>query len=391
MSSKCEDDFWNTSASHGFNFDEDEDATEEFKEYVFSSGVEENSVLPIHSLISKLSLDLILEDIKSTNENIIAPVEETIKKMFNGQKYSLEVYKKFSDKLLLLDSAVNTMDGNIILNVILFLKSTLRQNIFNHQLAKRTIALKHYSNHLIVNNQYEELADLYMATGNHSNMKQVYYLSGRDIRNKESLYKKLEHVMIEHLQKLNNNEKRELQENMQLLQWQIDKRENCDSVIEQLAVICKKQWERNKSSNDAMMEFKDKLKIEDFSYDWTLMNVLASMQLWPQLTSSFMKSNWLSKRNILKTTLTPETFVYGISRHHPPKDVLEQFLHCISDSERSIYLAEKLNCHKFVIQHHINQRDRQALNAYKVKVVPQTQEFFLIENALHSSDKKWKN
>ncbi|XP_023016000.2 vacuolar protein sorting 16B [Leptinotarsa decemlineata] len=391
MVSKNEDDFWNTSASSGFNFDDDEDSNQPFKEFVFSSTSEENSILPIHSLISKASLDLILDDIKSTNDYIVPPVEETIKKMFNGQKYVLEVYKKLTDKLLLLDSAVNSMDGNVILGVVLFLKSTLRRNIFYHQLAKRTVAVRHYATHLIVNGQYEELADLYMVTGNNSGMRQVYYLSGRDIKNKDTLYKKLEHVMLEHLQKVSNDEKRELNENMQLLQWQIDRKETCNSVIEQLASLCKKEWERNKNSNDAIMDFKEKLKIDDFAFEWTAMNVLASMQSWPQLTALFMKSNWLSKKSSLKTVMPAEIFVYGISRHSPPKDALEQYLHCISDHDRALYLAEKLNCHKFVIHHFINQRDRQALLAYKAKVVPQNEEYFLIENALQSSDKKWKN
>lgn len=39
--------------------------------------------------------------------------------MFNGQEYSLDVYKKFDEKLLLLDSALEAMDGNIILKVSL--------------------------------------------------------------------------------------------------------------------------------------------------------------------------------------------------------------------------------------------------------------------------------
>lgn len=43
--------------------------------------------------------------------------------MFNGQKYYLEAYKKFSDKLLLLDAALESKDGNIIINV-----STLKVN-----------------------------------------------------------------------------------------------------------------------------------------------------------------------------------------------------------------------------------------------------------------------
>ncbi|KAJ8985849.1 hypothetical protein NQ317_006220 [Molorchus minor] len=276
--------------------------------------------------------------------------------MFHGQKYSLEVYKRFSDKILLLDSALETMDGNIIIN-------------------------------------FQEMADLYMATGNNANMKQVYYLIGKDISNKDILYKRLEHFTVEHMPKVNNNaDKLEFSENMQMLQWQIERKETqANSVIEQLALLCKSEWEKNKNANETIMDFKKRLRIDDFAYEWTVMNVMASMQLWPQLTATFIKPNWLTKKNALKTVMNPEIFVHGLSRHNPPKEVLEQYLSCISDSDKSLYLAQKLNCHKFVIQYYINQRDRLALINAKLKVTTQSEEYFLIENALQSSDKKWKN
>ncbi|KAJ8928522.1 hypothetical protein NQ314_018898 [Rhamnusium bicolor] len=96
-------------------------------------------------------------------------------------------------------------------------------------------------------------------------------------------------------------------------------------------------------------------------------------------------NNWLTKKNALKTVMNPEIFVYGMSRHKPPKDVLDQYLNCISDSDKSLYLAQKLNCHKFVIQHYIHHRDRLALISYKGKIAPQNEEYFMIENALQST------
>ncbi|CAH1103556.1 unnamed protein product [Psylliodes chrysocephalus] len=391
MTAKSSEDFWNTSSSSAFNFDDDEDDGSQ-PEYVFTSIPEENSILSIHSIISKTSLNLILDDLKSTNEYVAPPVEEVILKMLTGQKYSLEVYKKFTDKLVLLDSALESMDGDIILNVILFLKSTLRPNIFFHQLAKRKLAVKHYAIHLIVNNHYSEVADLYMRTGLNSNMKQLYYLIGRDIRNKESLLKRLETFTAEHLQKVNNNDdKLEILENSQLLKWQVEKNENCDSIIEQLAVLCKNEFEKNKNSIEILLDFKKRLKIDDFAFEWTVLNVLASMELWPQLTELFVKPNWLTKKNSLKTVMPAEIFVYGLSRHESPKEILELYLPYISDSERGLYLAQKMNCHKFVIQHYIKERDRLALIQYKSKVSPQDEEYFLIKNALLSNDKKWKN
>ncbi|XP_057672792.1 spermatogenesis-defective protein 39 homolog isoform X1 [Diorhabda carinulata] len=388
MSAKNSEDFWNTSSSSGFNFDEEEEQSQ--PDYVFTTIPEENSFISIHSLISKNSLDLILGDIKSTNEYVVPPVEEVIRKMFIGQTYSLEVYKKYSDKILLLESALDLMDGNVILNVILFLKSTLKQNLF-FQLVKKKVALKHYVHHLIVNNGYQELADLYMAIGQSYDFKQLYYLIGRDIKNKDILFKRLQAFITEHMQKVYNLDDRiELDANTQFLRYQIEVKETCNSAIEQLASLCKKEWSRSKNAIDIIMEYKMRLNIDNFAFEWTVMNVLASMKMWPQLSDFFIKPNWL-KKNSLKTVIPAETFVWGLSRHDPPKDVLEQYLPHIPDSDRSLYLAEKFNCHKFVIQSYVNQKDRLALISYKSKVSPQNAEYFLIENALQAVDKKWKN
>lgn len=58
---------------------------------------------------------LVLEDTKPEIQYVVPPI--VIKKMFNGLEYSLDIYKKFDEKLLLLDSALEAMDGNIILKV----------------------------------------------------------------------------------------------------------------------------------------------------------------------------------------------------------------------------------------------------------------------------------
>lgn len=179
--SKTAEDFWNTSFKSSFNFDEDDD--EEVRTHAlmpvlstfqksfnfqalddsFNETLQEpSSALPIHHIISKTSLDLLLDDIKSTNEQFATPIEETIKKMLNGHKYVLEHYRKLDEKLALLDASIETHDGNVIINVILFLKRTLKANLFYMNLSKRKVALRHYMNYLMLNNEFHALTDLYM-------------------------------------------------------------------------------------------------------------------------------------------------------------------------------------------------------------------------------------
>lgn len=58
-----------------------------------------------------------LDDIGSTLPVLVPQVEDTIKKMLVGHNYNLNCYVKFSDKVLLLDKALESSDGSVILKV----------------------------------------------------------------------------------------------------------------------------------------------------------------------------------------------------------------------------------------------------------------------------------
>jgi hypothetical protein len=49
--------------------------------------------------------------------------KETVKNIFLGQPYSLELYKSFTDKVALIDEALELGDGNAILAVSLEIHS----------------------------------------------------------------------------------------------------------------------------------------------------------------------------------------------------------------------------------------------------------------------------
>nr|CAI5823801.1 unnamed protein product [Callosobruchus analis] len=262
--------FWTSGSSLVFNFDDDDDEIlHEPVDFIFKSS-EDSFVLPIHSIISKTCLDfelgiivgpLVLAAAKPSKKDV-PPTEVTIQRLIKGQKSSLYNYRNLKDKISLLEAALHSKDGNIILMVILFLKQTLKQNIFFLQLSKWKLAVKHYAYHLIICNQFQELADLYMATGATSNMKQLFYLTGKDVTAKDILYKRLEHAFIEHLQNFAKPDmKVELCDNMQFLKWQIDKKESAASVVEQLALLCRKELDKKNENFNIINEFKEQFKL----------------------------------------------------------------------------------------------------------------------------------
>ena len=54
-------------------------------------------------------------------------------------------------------------------------------------------------------------------------------------------------------------------------------------------------------------------------------------------------------------------------------------------------LAKKVGAHSVVIDVYVAQRDRLALQSYKVKLVPNSSEWLYAENALSVSNTRWKN
>ncbi|XP_030748845.1 spermatogenesis-defective protein 39 homolog [Sitophilus oryzae] len=387
---KSEDDFWNTSSHSGFNFDEDEDTEEQANDNVLFHSLEENVDLPIHLLISKHGLDILLENVRSTLPTIVPPIEETIKKMVHGHKYNLHCYVKFQDKMNLLDQALQTYDANVILKVITYIKTTLKKNIFFHQISKRKVAVKHYAYHLITKNLLEELADFYMATGNSNLLTQIFYLTAHGmVVNKTYLHKKLQ-CNLEHLLEINPKSKSEISDNLQLINYQLEKNFKSTSVINQLVELCKAQPSTAKGMED-ILEFKKYFRIDDFTFDWTITNVFCTMKLWSNLKDYFIKSNWLTKKNSLKTSISAEAFLELLHKHDAPKEVLEQVLGCFSDSERALYFANLYKCHTFIIQYYVQQKDRQALIHYREKIVPYTPEYYLIDISLQTMEGKKRN
>lgn len=380
-----EDDFWNSSSRSGFSFDDEDLDTSASSSDLFRTTPEVSSELPIYAIISKKCLDILLDDARPALHPPVMSVEEAIRKMVSGHIHSLTGFVRFADKMTLLDKALETCDANVIIQVVLYLYRTLKSNIFYHQLVKRKVAVKHYAYYLFVRNHLEEAADLYMATGNSANMKYLYYLTGQGLTNKSILYKKLEQFVIEHT----SENCVDVQDHLTFLKFQTEHQFSSESVIGQLAELFKLNLTNHKGLEQAV-EFKKTYRIDDFAYDWTLLNVLASMKLWLHINDIFLKNNWLTKKSSLKTPIPADVFVIGLSRHQPPKDVLEGLLSYISDSDKAFEIANKLQCHTYIIQTYLNQRDRVSLLMYKEKVQPQSAEYCLIESALQSS-KQWKN
>ncbi|CAH1969945.1 unnamed protein product [Acanthoscelides obtectus] len=110
------DDFWTSGSSLVFNFDDDdEEIVESVDDFVFKTS-EDCSVVPIHSIITKHCLDLILADAKPRKHDLPS-VEIAIQRLLNGQKSAIYIYRSLKHKISLLEAALDIKEGNLILMI----------------------------------------------------------------------------------------------------------------------------------------------------------------------------------------------------------------------------------------------------------------------------------
>lgn len=100
---------------------------------------------------------------------------EAIKCLIRGRDVILSSYKSLNEKLALLDIAIEYHDGNAITAVVLFMKKTLKQSLFNRELCKRPQGANHYVCYLQQNGQINELIDVLTMLGRFEEAAVVKY------------------------------------------------------------------------------------------------------------------------------------------------------------------------------------------------------------------------
>lgn len=72
-------------------------------------------------------------------------------------------------------------------------------------------------------------------------------------------------------------------------EWQASKGIEADTVVELLVKYCKDLHEKNILTTNLLTEFKRHFELDDMTFEWTVMNVLASLELWTTISDFFIK------------------------------------------------------------------------------------------------------
>lgn len=91
--------------------------------------------------------------------------ERAVSTMLSGQQTRLEHFKSLHDKELLLDLAIDSGNGDAILQVVLFLEATLNRALFAQIMRNRIGAVNHYKNYLVCRGHVEKCSNFLTMLG----------------------------------------------------------------------------------------------------------------------------------------------------------------------------------------------------------------------------------
>lgn len=193
MSLEEEDDFWNSSDVKAFNFDDEDQTGESTSSTTGSHNLAQPTSTNITTSQHEVkTLGAILAAKPSSNEPFLKPsiimcngdkieallehLDQTLTSPTNHRRkldpkshikdvidrkaqIDFSPFKAKSDKLLLLDCAICSSDGNTITAASIFLSKTLKQSIFIEEMKRRPVAVDHYINYLEMTGRSREAND----------------------------------------------------------------------------------------------------------------------------------------------------------------------------------------------------------------------------------------
>ncbi|XP_077595030.1 spermatogenesis-defective protein 39 homolog [Stigmatopora nigra] len=335
---------------------------------------------------------------------------EVVDRMRRGKAASLEAFRCLSEKMELLDSAVDAHDGDVVTAVLIFLKKSLSQEVLFGQLASRRTALMHFINYLSESGQRRLLLDLYRSLGRHEDAALLQYR--------------------EHLGVADGNERRDflngclslsfcaedrahVRDQMALLERQMlleaadgeaqrsGKAEIFQKYPRKASVLhlplvttlyycCFYHYERPEGSSDGPGELRRSFKISEKQFLVTALSALAKRKSWSHVDALFTRRSWLGFTR-KKSPLAFRKVVEVLHRNGAPAPVLRDYVGLVEDVDARLALARKHKCHDLVIETYRELKERRALLAYRGQVEAGSAQERKIDELLANAQIRWKN
>ncbi|XP_072895390.1 spermatogenesis-defective protein 39 homolog isoform X1 [Hemitrygon akajei] len=336
--------------------------------------------------------------------------EQTVRQMQKGRMYSLERFRSLKDKLLLVDEAVQTHDGNVITAILIFLKKTLSKEVLFRELQCKQLALQQFVHYLKETGEQKLLMELLRALGRTEEAALLHYKEHLNIKdhNKKKEYLKScvglpfaiddgtfvedHYTLLERQIIIDENDKRvEASKQMKVFNEHPRKASIlCMPLVTTLYYSCFYHYGESDGTFSSPANLKKTFKISDKQYLLTALAARAKLKAWKDVDSLFITKNWLGYTK-KKAPIGFHRVVDILDKNNAPVEVTQEYIALVDNTELKLNLATKLKCHNIVIDTYRDLRDRQQLIQYKNKIDRNSQEQLKIDCILNNSQIRWKN
>lgn len=406
------DDYWNTSLNKSFSFDDD--IQEKLLDDNISeiSNVSTSTTISLHMIISDADLQVVLEDQMITepifpkasleeevkilrrklHESSYCPVLITINKLLLGKPCSLSIYKSLNEKQKLLDGAISCGNGDAILQIVMFLKSSLKSSLFHQILKERSAAVDHYVNYLNTTMKIGEASEILTMMGRHQEAAILQFkaaASSKNIIQKLENLKKINELFNQ--PGCNPHLAQQVTNYANLLELQINERLHFQphdilekSAIETLYYACEKfqKWS-DPAANSPINPYKvvENYAITPAQFEWIALNERGKSQAWRDIEGLFEKKSVLKKKTFA-IHIPLELAIIRLHQLRAPQAALNSFLQHVDDPERRLALSKKVGAIHSIVESLASLKDKQALEDFKETLASGTAEHFYAEKAI---------
>ena len=131
-------------------------------------------------------------------------------------------------------------------------------------------------------------------------------------------------------------------------------------------------------------------KLTEKQFAWASLHGRAAKSAWKDCETLVLAKGWLGGTKV-KGDIDPLEVSRLLHSSGAPGTVLRPFVELIEPLEEREKFAKKVGAHAVVVDVFVLQRDRTGLQNYLQKLIPQSEDWFYANNALTTTNTKWKN
>jgi len=329
------------------------------------------------------------------------PAVETIQNIILGKPYSLEFYKSLKQKEDLLDCALEIGDGDAILAVTLMIKKTLKYSKFLGIVCARPLAAENIVNYMITRHELAEVMDLLIALGRFHQAGVVGYRKAITTKSIEYKVRNLKQLL--HAQMAGHVDAGLVLEQINLLERvspiiasessSVPDRQPhglASSVLQALLYFTQYYAGAPENLLHSPEALRKMHKLTEKQFVWISVRGRATAGAWKECESLLVGKGWLGgvKAKGGVNMIEMATVLHDAKC---PAETLGVVLQAVESPTDRMETARKLGVASVVVDVLLAQKDRAGLIRFRDSLTLNSRDWFYAENALTTSNVKWKN